>query len=97
MQRKVIIPVIASAMLMMTVSATGWACKMAGENKHVGVVTKVDQVSGTFTIRDAETNAPIVFSANREMLSNASHAQGQVMVSYENREKQLVAVDINYQ
>jgi hypothetical protein len=30
------------------------------------------------------------------MLSNAAHAQGQVMVSYENREKQLVAVDINY-
>lgn len=96
MQSKVIIPVIASVMLM-TVSTTGWACKMAGENKHVGVVTKVDQVSGTFTIRDAETNAPIVFAANREMLSNASHAQGPVMVSYENRQKQLVAVDINYQ
>ena len=95
MQRKVIIPVLAS-ILLMTVSATGWACKMAGANKHVGVVTKVDQVSGTFTIRDAETNAPIVFSANREMLSNAEHAQGQIMVSYENREKQLVAVDINY-
>lgn len=95
MQRKVIIPVLASIMLM-TVSATGWACKMAGTNKHVGEVTKVDQVSGTFTIRDAETNAPIVFSANREMLSNAAHAQGQIMVSYENREKQLVAVDIDY-
>lgn len=95
MQSKVIISILASLMLMM-VSATGWACKMAGTNKHVGVVTKVDQVSGTFTIRDAETNAPIVFSANREMLSNASHAQGQVMISYENREKQLVAVDINY-
>ena len=95
MQGKVIIPALAAAMLMM-VSSTGWACKMAGTNKHVGVVTKVDQVSGTFTIRDAETNAPIVFAANREMLSNASHAQGQVMVSYENREKQLVAVDLNY-
>ena len=96
MQGKVIIQVLVSVMLM-TVSATGWACKMAGANKHVGVVTKVDQVAGTFTIRDAETNAPIVFSANREMLSNAEHAQGQVMVSYENREKQLVAVDINYE
>ena len=95
MRSKVIIPVLASLMLI-TVSAAGWACKMAGENKHVGVVTKVDQVAGTFTIRDAETNAPIVFSANREMLSNAEHAQGQVMESYENREKQLVAVDINY-
>lgn len=95
MRRKVIVPVLAAVMLM-TVSATGWACKMAGTNKHVGVVTQVDQVSGTFTIRDAETNAPIVFSANREMLSNAAHAQGQVMVSYENREHQLVAVDINY-
>ena len=96
MQHKVIIPVLAAAMLM-TVSATGWACKMAGDHKHVGVVTKVDQMSGTFTIRDAETNAPIVFSANREMLSNAQHAQGPIMVSYENREKQLVAVDISYQ
>lgn len=96
MQRKVIISVLASALLM-TVSASGWACKMAGENKHVGVVTRVDQMAGTFTIRDAETNAPIVFAANREMLSNAQHAQGPIMVSYENREKQLVAVDISYQ
>jgi hypothetical protein len=95
MQRKVLIPVLASVILM-TASATGWACKMAGDHKHVGVVTNVDQVAGTFTIRDAETNKPIVFSASREMLSNAKHAQGQVMVSYENRAKQLVAVDLNY-
>ena len=95
MQGKAIIPVLAAVMLM-TVSSAGWACKMAGHNKHVGVVSKVDQVQGTFTIIDAETNSPIVFSANREVLSNASHAQGQVLVSYENREKQLVAVDMNY-
>jgi hypothetical protein len=95
MQRKVLMPVLVAAVLM-TVSASGWACKMAGENKHVGVVTHVDQVAGTFTIRDAETNKPIVFAADRKMLSNAEHAQGQVMVSYENREKKLVAVDINY-
>ena len=95
MQRKAVISILAAGALMM-VSATGWACKMAGENKHAGVVTKVDQVAGTFTIRDAETNAPIVFSASRETLSNAAHAQGQIVVSYENREKQLVAVDINY-
>ena len=96
MKPRVMIPLLASVILM-SMSAAGWACKMAGNNKHVGEVTKVDQVSGTFTIRDAETNAPIVFSANREILSNAQHAQGQVMVSYENREKKLVAVDINYQ
>lgn len=96
MQRKLIVSVVASAVLM-TVSASGWACKMAGPNKHVGVVMKVDQMAGTFTIRDAETNAPIVFSADREMLSNAQHAQGPILVSYENREKQLVAVDISYQ
>ncbi|MEJ2552764.1 MAG: hypothetical protein P8079_01820 [Gammaproteobacteria bacterium] len=95
MQRKVLIPVVASVILM-TMSATGWACKMAGDHKHVGMVTKVDPVAGTFTIIDAETNKPIVFSADRKVLSNAEHAQGQVMVSYENRAKQLVAVDINY-
>jgi len=96
MQSKVMIPAL-TAVLLSIVSSAGWACEMAGENKHVGVVTKVDQVTGTFTIIDAETNAPIVFSANREILSNAAHAQGQVMVSYENREKQLVAVDIDHQ
>ena len=95
MKRNVLLGTIV-AVALMTASASGWACKMAGENKHVGEITKVDQVAGTFTIRDAETNKPIVFSANREMLSNAEHAQGQVMVSYENREKKLVAVDINY-
>jgi len=95
MLSKTVIPIMVAGALMM-VSATGWACKMAGQNKHAGVVTQVDKVASTFTIRDAETNAPIVFSANRETLSNAAHAQGQVVVSYENREKQLVAVDINY-
>ena len=95
MRRKVLMPVLAAAVLM-TVSATGWACKMAGDHKHVGVVSKVDEMAGTFTIIDAETNKPIVFSADRKMLSNAEHAQGQIMVSYENRAKQLVAVDIKY-
>lgn len=95
MHRKILIPLLVSA-IALTVSAPGWACKMAGANKHVGVVTKVDEVAGTFTILDAETQKPIVFSASRKMLSNAEHAQGQVMVSYENHEKQLVAVDINY-
>lgn len=72
------------------------ACEVAGPNKHVGPVTAVDRDAATFTILDAETQAPITFAANRSILKDASRAQGQVMVSYEDNDGKLRAVDIHF-
>lgn len=71
-----------------------WACEGAGHNKHVGNVTKVDTKAGTFTILDLETNAPITFKASQEVLKEASHAKGQVLVGYEKSGDALKAKEI---
>jgi hypothetical protein len=72
------------------------ACSVAGPNKHVGEVTAVDNTSATFTIMDAETRAPITFQASAAILKNVSSAKGQVMVSYEEKGDDLVAVDVHF-
>src|SRR3569833_1327099 len=59
-----------------------WACDGAGQNKHVGEVTKIDKTAGTFTIHDVQTNAPITFKASKEILDHAAKAKGQVMVGF---------------
>ncbi len=79
------------------VAAPAWACKVAGPDKHVGVVTAVDSESGTFTIMDVETNAPITFQASAKLIKQAKQAQGQVMVSFKEEGQQaLTAVDIHF-
>ena len=45
-----------------------WACKSAGQFKHVGVVTAVDVKALTLTIKDAETGEPITFAATAKQL-----------------------------
>jgi len=71
-----------------------WACDGAGQNKHVGEVTKIDKTAGTFTIHDVQTNAPITFKASKEILDHAAKAKGQVMVGYEKSGDALKAKDI---
>ncbi len=72
------------------------ACNVAGPNKHVGQVTAVDKGKETFTIMDAETRAPITFRASTAILKDVSSASGQVMVSYEAKGNDLVAVDVHF-
>lgn len=72
------------------------ACQVAGPNKHVGQVTAVDGAASTFTILDAETRAPITFHASKAILKDVSGASGQVMVSYEEKGGDLVAVDVHF-
>ncbi len=74
-----------------------FACSMAGEGNHVGKqVTAVDVDAGTFTIIDVESNSPIQFSASKDLLAKVSKGPGPVLVSYEDQDGQLVAVDITY-
>lgn len=73
------------------------ACSMAGEGKHVAKqVTAVDAEAGTFTIVDAQSNGPIQFSASKDLLAKISEGPGPVLVSYEDQDGKLVAVDITY-
>lgn len=64
-----------------------FACEGAGENKHVGLVTQVDPGKKTFTIKDAETQSPITFTANDEIIKGLKGYTGKVLVSYEGGNK----------
>jgi hypothetical protein len=79
-------------LLSMTTSAM--ACKAAGKDKHVGIVMNIDQKTGTFTIKDAETENPMTFQATTEQLRELK-MKDQVMVSYKEKDGKLVAVDIH--
>ncbi len=91
---------IASVVLLLCLSFSGGtpvlACSVAGPNKHVGQVMSVDKKAGTFTIMDAQTNAPISFTASAAILDEAAKATGTVMVSYEKIGNRLVAKDIHF-
>ncbi len=72
------------------------ACSVAGPNKHVGQVTAVNAKAGTFTILDAETRKPIVFTASDGLIKEAAKAKGSVMVGYKQTNGMLVAKDIHF-
>ena len=82
--RNIIISTIAA--LLFAVSGAVLACGGEASGKHFGQVTSVDPAKSTFTIRDAETRAPITFAANQAILSKAKSAQGSVIVNYEENE-----------
>jgi len=94
--KKHILAMIAAAGLTLSAMAPAVACSVAGPNKHVGHVTAVNAGNGTFTIMDAETRKPIVFTASADILKDAAKAKGSVMVSYEQSDGRLVAKDIHF-
>ncbi len=71
-----------------------FACSGAGDNKHVGRVTAVNEQSKTFTIMDMEQRKPIIFSAAAELLEKANSASSVITVTFEEKDGQLVAVEI---
>jgi hypothetical protein len=58
------------------------ACDSLGENMHMGNIVSIDRSGNTFTILDAESQAPIRFIASRESLIPLS-VNDMVEVSYE--------------
>ncbi len=80
---------------LLLVAGGAWACTGAGHNKHVGDVTMVDKLAGTFTIHDMESDGPITFTADQAVLQNASQAKGQVTVSFEKKGDKLKAIDLH--
>src|SRR3569833_704712 len=71
-----------------------WACDGAGQNKHVGEVTKIDKTAGTFSFHDVQTYAPITFMASKEILDHAAKAKNQKKKGYEKSGDALKAKDI---
>jgi hypothetical protein len=62
------------------------ACDAAGPSTHVGNIKSVDAAGKTFTIIDAQTQSPITFVANNEIINGLKDAKGSVMVNYEEME-----------
>lgn len=71
-----------------------FACVGAGDNKHVGTVSAVNEESKTFTLMDMEQRKPITFSADAELLKKANSASSVITVTFEEKDGQLVAIDI---
>lgn len=68
--------------VMVTAPIMGWACDGAGPSTHVGIIHSVDAGDKTFTIIDAQTQKPIKFTANNEIIDGLKNAKGSVMVNY---------------
>ena len=75
-------------------SQAAFACSAAGDNKHVGTVTSVDEQSKTFTIMDMEQQKPITFSAADNILEKASSASSVITVTFEEKDGQITAIEI---
>jgi len=72
------------------------ACGAAAQQVHMGAVLTVDANGKTFTIRDAQTQAPITFLANNEIIEGLKDAKGSVMVNYEEDGDKLKAVGVTF-
>lgn len=83
-----------SALLLLASQAM--ACGPEKGMTHMGAVLSVDASGKTFTIRDAQTQAPITFLASNEILDGLKDAKGSVMVNYEEDGDQLKAVGVTF-
>jgi len=76
--------------VMVVAAGPAWACKAAGPNTHVGVITQLNDKAKQFTITDAETGKPMVFIADAKQLATM-HVGEQIAVKYEERGGAMVA------
>jgi hypothetical protein len=76
--------------LMAVAAGPAWACKAAGPNTHVGVITQLNVKAQEFTITDAESGKPMVFIADAQQLETM-HVGDQIAVKYEERDGAMVA------
>jgi len=79
------------------ISTNVFACGGEASGKHIGSVLKVNAGNSTFTIRDAETNSPITFNADKSIMGEIKNASGRIMVNYEeNDDGALNAVAVSF-
>jgi hypothetical protein len=65
------------------VSGATFACDAMGPSTHMGQLMSIDATKNTFTIRDAQSQSPITFAANSDILTGLKGASGSIMVNYE--------------
>lgn len=70
-----------------------FSCDAAGPSTHLGVVTAVDTVQKTFTLKDAQTGKPLTFVASAEMLQGIK-VKDEVAVVYAAEGKNLRATAV---
>ena len=73
-----------------------WACDGAGPATHIGKVTAIDAAGKKFTIKDVQSQGPITFSANDEIIKGVQGAKGMVTVKYEEGDGGLKAVGVTF-
>ena len=93
--KKLKLAVVAAAALF--ASSAVFACGGEASGKHIGSMMQVNASKSTFTIRDAETNSPITFNADEDIMSEVKSAKGRIMVNYEeDDEGALTAVGVTF-
>jgi len=83
-----VIVIVASA-----ISLPSWACDALGPNRHLGVVTKMDPTTHSFTIKDAQRSKTITFTAPKELLDRLQLEQ-EFLVTFRMESQQMQAVAI---
>ena len=76
--------------VMAVMAGPAWACKAAGPNTHVGVITQLNAKERQFTMTDAETGKPMIFIADSAQMA-ALNVGDQISVKYEKRDGTMVA------
>jgi hypothetical protein len=67
-------------------SSAALACDAMGKSTHMGQLMSVDATQKTFTIRDAQSQSPVTFTANSDILTGLKDASGNIMVNYEEQD-----------
>jgi hypothetical protein len=73
-----------------------WACEGAGPATHIGKVTSIDAAGKKFTIKDVQSQGPITFSADDDVIKGVQGAKGMVTVKYQEKDGGLTAVGVTY-
>lgn len=89
--------IVAFTVTLIAASGSVFACGGENSGKHIGNITAVNEAAKTFTIRDMESQNPITFVANSEIMAAVKGAKGNIMVNYEeNDDGALVAQGVTF-
>jgi hypothetical protein len=72
------------------------ACEGMGPNVHVGNVVSIDAKKNTFTIKDAQSQSPVTFTASQDIINALHNMTGVVRVNYAKDDTQLKAVGVTF-
>lgn len=89
------ITTLAFALCALFASSATLACSAMGPNTHVGNITEIDRGDKTLTIMDAETQQPITFTVDNQLLLSLNSSSGQVVVRYRDGDNgELIATSV---